>query len=72
MHAIRGTTGDLVLDAKLEGMDPGKRRGRCWKKGVAGAPKECTNASGPPACNPATEGHCTEYVLEALGGTKLP
>jgi hypothetical protein len=63
----------VVLDRKLTGSGARKRRGVCKDTGTPTKPnrKVCNNAGGPPACA-TDEGDCTEYVLEALGGTKLP
>ena len=72
IHGIReANASDVVLDAKLSGAGARKRRGVCKKTGHGNARKECRNTSGNPACT-AAEGSCAEYVLEALGGTKLP
>jgi hypothetical protein len=73
VHDMRETNkSEVVLDAKLTGSGARKRRGVCKDTGTPSKPRKvCNNASGPPACT-TDEGDCTEYVLQALGGTKLP
>jgi hypothetical protein len=62
---------EIVLDSKLTGAGARKRRGACRDTGTPSKPrKKCDNSGGNPACA-AGEGDCAEYLLEALGGTKL-
>jgi hypothetical protein len=69
VHAKRESAkSDVILKAKL--LSSGKKRRGVCKSTASNARKVCDNSSGNPACTTA-EGDCTEYVLEALGGTKV-
>jgi hypothetical protein len=60
----------VILDTRLQPGGPRKRRGVCTTN-AGSAATACSNASGPgapPPC-PPTQGSCTEYTFEALGGT---
>jgi hypothetical protein len=73
VHDMRDTgKSDVILDAKVTGSGARKRRGVCRDTGTPSKPRKvCNNTSGNPACATG-EGDCTEFVLEGLGGTKVP